>query len=111
MISHYVVYEQGKDGEEGRYLAEFEQLEIAVDFVEGYRKKNPEELLEIRGVTYNRSDFKAGKPLSKWDAVPEAYRKDGDLGFETAAEEIFEEQGVTKRTGTRKRRFGIRRKN
>ena len=112
MISHYVVCEQGET-EEGKYLAEFEALELAVDFAETYRRKNPEKLLEIRGVTYNRSDLQMGQPLSTWGAVPEAYREDEDSAYENAAEEIIEDARKARagKKGSGRGRFGIRRKN
>lgn len=75
MISHYVIYQETGD-ETKQYLAEFEQLETAMDFVELYHRRIPEKKLVVRGVSYNRSDLKEGTVIASWDPIP------GDLAEE-----------------------------
>ena len=75
MISHYVIYEE-KESLEMRYLAEFEELETALDFVELYHRRIPEKKLLVRGVSYNRSDLKEGKIITTWDPIPSELAED-----------------------------------
>ena len=91
MISRYVIFEQGvaeKDPE--NYLAEFEKLEMAIDFARIYRMKHPQLLLEIRGVSYNRSSFSVGRQITSWGELPEAYQNEADMVYEDAVGEIYD---------------------
>ena len=83
MLNRYVVFgsERGPEGEapgpemELLPIAEFEQLETAIDFAEFYRRKNPDAAFEIRGLSYNRSSVHKGEVLFSWEPIPQHLRR------------------------------------
>ncbi len=90
MINHYVVYRQQENETEQPmlYAGEFEELETAVDMAELLRSRYPDCRFEVRGVSYNRTDYTEGKVLSTWEPIPEIMRERVQMRTEEYSQDL-----------------------
>ena len=83
MVYRYVVF--GSSGSSGEFLpeGEFEKLETALDFAEYYRRKYPDRLFQVRGISYSRSNMQVGQVVAALELIPEGMRRSAAEEFVT----------------------------
>ena len=94
MVNHYEVYETDETGSGiGTVMGEFVSLENAMDYVEMYRIRHPENSYIICGISYNRSDVQQGREIATWKPFPELAREIITERLEEFNSEIRELEG------------------
>ena len=76
MVNRYIVFYWEEDEKAGKNLAEFEELEIAMDFVEFYRRRYPEKHFGVKGISYHQDHVTEGTLISKWEPIPREMLRD-----------------------------------